>query len=226
MFQEMTLPFCQFRILVAESDTGTQRLMAQTLNKIGAAVVLASNGKEALAQFDAHHFDLIFMDLDLPEMDGFATTAAIRHYEDAFADHVPIIAMTSLCRSVERDRCLAAGMDSYIEKPVGSSQIKIALLAFTDPESLQPTRPPSLWDRTKALERVGGDENLLAGLITIFATENCRLLGQIDRALLECRPDLLQQSARACRIICATSGPRKFPKQRAGWKSLQTSLPL
>jgi CheY-like chemotaxis protein len=192
----MTPPFCQFRVLVAENDVDTQELMARTLKKIGMAVVLAGTGKEALAHFGSHHFDLVFMDLALPGMDGIATTSAIRRHESAFADHVPIIAMTGLRGSAERDRCLTAGMDSYIEKPVSSSQIKIALLAFTNPESLHPTRPPTMWDRTKALERVGGDETLLADLIGIFATENRRLLDQIDRALLECRPELLEQSAR------------------------------
>jgi CheY-like chemotaxis protein len=196
MFQGMTPPFRQFRILVAESDHGAKNLMVQTLKKIGVAVVLANNGKEVLAQFAAHHFDLVFMGIELPGMDGFAATAAIRHHESAASDHVPIIAMTSRPRNAERDRCLAAGMDSYIEKPSSSSQTTTALLAFTNPESLQPTRPPPMWDRTKALERVGGDENLLADLIAIFVAENCRLLSQIDRALLECRPELLQQSTR------------------------------
>ena len=175
----MTLPFCQLRILVAESDNATRRLMAQTLEKMGAAVVMAGNGREAVAHFAADHFDLVFMGLALPETDGFAATAA----------------MTMLRASGERDRCLAAGMDSYIEKPSSASQIQVALLAFTNPESLQPIRPPPTWDRMRILERVGGDENFLAELIAIFAKEKSKLLGQMERALVECKPELLQQSA-------------------------------
>jgi CheY-like chemotaxis protein/HPt (histidine-containing phosphotransfer) domain-containing protein len=191
----MTLPFCQLRILVAESDNATRRLMAQTLEKMGAAVVMAGNGREAVAHFAADHFDLVFMGLALPETDGFAATAAIRRTESAFADRVPLLAMTMLRASGERDRCLAAGMDSYIEKPSSASQIQVALLAFTNPESLQPIRPPPTWDRMRILERVGGDENFLAELIAIFAKEKSKLLGQMERALVECKPELLQQSA-------------------------------
>jgi two-component system, sensor histidine kinase and response regulator len=191
----MTFPFCQLRILVAESDVSVRKQMAYTLNQMGMAVVFAGDGKQALARFTSEHFDLIFMGLALPKLDGFAATAAIRHHENSFDNRVPIIAMTALRNSSERERCLTVGMDSYMAKPANSGQIQIALLAFTNPESLQsPTSPPK-WTRLKALERVGGDENLLAELIAIFTSENSRFLAEIDRALVECKPELLHQSA-------------------------------
>jgi two-component system sensor histidine kinase/response regulator len=195
ILQEMRLPSGQLRILVAENDLATQKLMDQTLTKMGMEVLCASDGEEALAEFAANHFDLIFMGLELPQLNGFAAAAAIRCHENAFDDHVPIIAISLLRNSSERERCLHAGMDSYMEKPANARQIQIAVLAFTNPDALQTTHPPPTWTRLKALERVGGDENLLAELITIFGKENSRLLGQMDRALLECRPELLQQSA-------------------------------
>ncbi len=195
----MTLPFCQLRILIAEDDRPSQRLVARTLEKMGMAVVLANNGKEALTRFAVDHFDLIFLGLDMPVMDGFAVTAAIRCQENAFDDdeHVPIIAMTTLARSSERERCLAAGMDCYIEKPASAHQIQIALLAFANPDSLRFGAPPPKWDRMRALERVGGDAHLLAELIAIFTKEKTRLLSQMDRAVLEQKPTLLQKIAHA-----------------------------
>ncbi len=193
----MTLPFCQLRILVAENDSPNQKSVAHTLENMGMAVVLASNGREALARFATDHFDLIFLGLDLPIMDGFAVTAAIRYQENAFEDDnpVPIIAMTILARSHERECCLAAGMDCYIEKPASPYQIQTALRAFANPDSLLCCAPPPRWDRVRALERVGGDEIFLAELMAIFTKEKSRLLGQMDRAVLERKPILLQQTA-------------------------------
>jgi CheY-like chemotaxis protein len=157
----MTLPFCQLRILVAENDVATRKLISLTLKQMSMAVVCASNGKQALAKFTAEHFDLIFMALAMPKLDGFAATAAIRHHENAFDDRVPIIAMTNLRNSNERERCLTAGMDSYLEKPGNSGQIQTVLLAFTDPDSLQPAKPPPKWTRLKALERHPNSDLLL-----------------------------------------------------------------
>jgi two-component system, sensor histidine kinase and response regulator len=195
----MTLPFCQLRILIAENDVPSRKLAARTLEKMGTAVVLASSGKEALARFAVDHFDLIFMGLDMPVMDGFAVTAAIRCQENPFDDddHVPIVAMTTLACSSERERCLAAGMDCYIEKPASAHQIQIALLAFANPDSILFGTPPPKWNRMKALERVGGDTLLLAELLEIFMKDKAALLGQMDRAVLEHKSTSLQKIAHA-----------------------------
>ena len=160
------------------------------------AVVLANSGREALARFTSDHFDLVFMGLEMLDMDGFGAAAAIRYYENVFDERVPIIAMTTLRNSGERERCLTAGMDSYMERPTSSQQIQIALLAFTNPDSLRPLAPPLTWDRTRALRRVGGDEHLLTDLIAIFAREEPKLLDRMEQALVERRPDLLRLAAR------------------------------
>ncbi len=193
----MTLPFCQFRALVADRDRTSQRLMAYKLETLGMAVVLAGDGKEALARFCADHFDLVFMCLDLPEMDGFACAAAILRHENAFDDddHTPIIAMTTLARSQERKRCMAAGMDCYLEKPASFNQLQVAVQAFADPDSLLPARPPLKWSRRRVLDRVGGDENLLSELIAIFVSGESRLLADMDRAVLDRKPGSLQLAA-------------------------------
>jgi CheY-like chemotaxis protein len=194
----VTLPFGQLRILVAENDRMSQKLMVQTLEKMGMAVVSANDGNEALERFAADHFDLIFMDLALPGMDGFAATAAILRHENASHDddHAPIIAVTSHAGIKEHKRCLAAGMDSYIEKPANLYQLQIALRAFANPDSLRLARRPPTWNRAQALERLGGDETLLSELIAVFAEEKFRLVSQMDRALLERKPALLQEAAR------------------------------
>jgi len=106
------------RILLAE-DNPVNRLVAQRmLEKRGHTLTIAATGREALQIFERGRFDLVLMDVRMPEMDGFAATAAIREKEFGFAQHVPIIALTADAMAGDRERCLAAGMDGYISKPV------------------------------------------------------------------------------------------------------------
>jgi CheY-like chemotaxis protein len=95
-----------------------QRLAVRLLEKHGYKVVVANNGKEAIAALSREPFDLILMDVQMPEMDGFEATAAIRQQERQTGQHIPIIAMTAHAMQGDHERCLAAGMDGYITKPV------------------------------------------------------------------------------------------------------------
>jgi CheY-like chemotaxis protein len=106
------------RILVTEDNPVNQKLAVRMLEKIGHSVVVAANGKLALETWQQEHFDLIFMDVQMPEMDGFEATSEIRKREMADGQHIPIIAMTAHAMLGDRERCLAAGMDYYISKPV------------------------------------------------------------------------------------------------------------
>jgi two-component system sensor histidine kinase/response regulator len=106
------------RILLAEDNLVNQRLAARILEKGGHSVVIAANGKEAMAALQRETIDLVLMDVQMPEMDGFEATMAIRRDEVGKNRHIPIIAMTAHAMTGDRDRCLAAGMDSYISKPI------------------------------------------------------------------------------------------------------------
>lgn len=106
------------RILVVEDSPVNQTLILAVLEKRGHQAVLAENGREALSAYDREPFDLILMDVQMPEMDGFEATASIRRREQAIGVHTPIIAMTAHAIKGDRERCLAAGMDSYLSKPV------------------------------------------------------------------------------------------------------------
>jgi len=111
------------RILLAEDNAVNQRLAARLLEKRGYAVVVAGTGKEALSRLKEQSFDLVLMDIQMPEMDGFEATAAIRKEEQRTGDHIPIIAMTAHAMKGDRERCLDAGMDSYISKPVRADEL-------------------------------------------------------------------------------------------------------
>jgi CheY-like chemotaxis protein len=105
------------RILLAEDSPINQRLAVGLLERRGHSVAVANDGREALEAFRKEHFDLILMDVQMPEMDGFEATEAIRFSDHDNAD-VPIVAMTAHAMKGDRERCLNSGMDAYISKPI------------------------------------------------------------------------------------------------------------
>src|SRR5262249_12388758 len=110
-------PAKHLRILVVEDNKGNQMVAIMMLKKLGYIADIASNGQEALDVMDRLHYDLVFMDCQMPEMDGYQASQEIRRRE-AGQRHTPIIAMTANAMEGDRDHCLAAGMDDYIAKPI------------------------------------------------------------------------------------------------------------
>jgi signal transduction histidine kinase/CheY-like chemotaxis protein len=117
------------RILLAEDNLVNQKVAMSMLQKMGHRITLATNGLEALEQWRQGDFDLIFMDVQMPEMTGLQAAMQIRR-EEAVGAHVPIVAMTASAMSEERDRCLAAGMDDFISKPVSYKTIEERITAM------------------------------------------------------------------------------------------------
>jgi two-component system, sensor histidine kinase and response regulator len=111
-------------ILLAEDNLINQRLTGRMIEKLGHRVVIAGTGREALAKLEAHTFDLVLMDVQMPEMDGPSAVAAIRERESANGRHLPIIALTAHAMSGDRQHCLDAGMDDYLSKPVDFKQLE------------------------------------------------------------------------------------------------------
>ena len=108
----------RLHILLAEDNVINQTVTIRMLEKIGYSVVLVENGKEALHALEKEYFDLILMDIQMPEMDGFYATNIIREKELTTGKHIPIIAMTAHAMQGDRERCIEAGMDNYISKPI------------------------------------------------------------------------------------------------------------
>jgi CheY-like chemotaxis protein len=104
--------------LVAEDNAVNQRLIARLLAKRGHRVVLAQNGREALEALEKQAFDIVLMDLQMPEMDGFEATQLIREKEKASGAHLAIIALTAHAMKGDEEQCLACGMDGYVTKPI------------------------------------------------------------------------------------------------------------
>jgi PAS domain S-box-containing protein len=116
--QTVPMPTRKLRVLLAEDNAVNQKLASRLLARQGHHVTVAADGREAIAALDRENFDVVLMDVQMPEMDGFETTAAIRARERDTGGHLPIIAMTAHAMQGDRQRCLAAGMDSYISKPI------------------------------------------------------------------------------------------------------------
>jgi signal transduction histidine kinase/FixJ family two-component response regulator len=121
---EMTRPL---NILLAEDNVVNQRVAARILEKRGHVVQVVNNGREVIEALGCERFDLVLMDVQMPEMDGFEATAAIRQREQDTGKHIPIIAMTAHAMKGDRERCLEAGMDDYVSKPVDPKSLLAVL---------------------------------------------------------------------------------------------------
>ena len=111
------------KILLAEDSLVNQKLAVGLLKKYGHSVTVAVNGKEAVNAWTSHKFDVVLMDVEMPDMNGYEATAVIRVQERQTGAHVPIIAMTAHAMTGDRERCLEAGMDDYISKPIRIQQL-------------------------------------------------------------------------------------------------------
>jgi CheY-like chemotaxis protein len=119
------------RILLVEDNAVNQMLAVRLLEKRGHTVTVAGNGKEALSALEKDSVDLVLMDVQMPVMDGFQATAAIREKEKMSGNHLPIIAMTAHAMAGDRERCLEAGMDDYITKPIRLQELNELLVRYS-----------------------------------------------------------------------------------------------
>mgnify|MGYP000964198382 CR=1 FL=1 len=170
------------RILVAEDHPVNQRLSVAMLTRMGHVVEIVPHGREAINRF-RDNFDVVLMDVQMPEMDGFAATRFIRKHEKENGGHIPIVAMTAEAMRGDRERCIAAGMDDYIAKPIHASALAEVLERISSgkpfdieeqgpptPRSRALTRPPPVLLRhfqpERALERAGGQKDVLLEVVT------------------------------------------------------------
>jgi CheY-like chemotaxis protein/HPt (histidine-containing phosphotransfer) domain-containing protein len=174
------------RILLAEDNLFNQKLAIGLLEKEGHRIVVANNGVEALAILERETFDLVMMDVQMPEMDGLAATRVLRRREAEQGRHTPVLAMTAYAMKGDRERCLAAGMDGYVSKPIRARELYDAIAAAVDAPALSPPAPSLLapgecpdWGR--ALNQVAGDRKLLRELVRLFLHECPGWLAQMRR---------------------------------------------
>jgi signal transduction histidine kinase/ActR/RegA family two-component response regulator len=169
----------RLRVLLAEDNLVNQRLALRLLEKMGHAVTLVDNGIDALERGMHGEFDLILMDVQMPALDGLAAARQLRHWERASGARVPIVAMTARVMPGDRERCLEAGMDDYLSKPIDGEQLRRMVARF---EHGQP-QPVLAWER--ALLRLDGDAALLIELAELFLIDGPLLLAHLQQALAD-----------------------------------------
>jgi PAS domain S-box-containing protein len=125
------------RVLLVEDNAVNQKVAAQILKKIGCRVEVAANGAEGFSMVKEMPFDIVLMDCQMPEMDGFESTRRIREWEKLGRGHIPIVAMTANAMQGDRERCLESGMDDYLSKPIKASLLREALIRNLEPAELR-----------------------------------------------------------------------------------------
>ncbi len=223
----------KLRVLLVEDSLFNQKLAIALLEKRGHQVTLANNGREAVEVFFRQPFDRVLMDVQMPEMDGLEATQVIRQREARSGWHVPILAMTAQVMSGDRERCLAAGMDEYLTKPIRADHL-YEVLESDFPKAVFPqetsfkadrqtrrgtTRKPaeaevspppkvngSIVNWSHAMTIVGGDTALLRDVIVACLEDLPRWMKEFDQALAEQQAPLFRRAAHSLRGACRTFG--------------------
>jgi signal transduction histidine kinase/DNA-binding response OmpR family regulator len=208
----------RLRVLLAEDNPVNQLHVCCLLEKSGHTVTVVDNGRKAVETLDKETFDVVLMDVQMPQMNGLEATTLIRGKETGTGRHVPIIAMTAYAMKGDRERCLAAGMDSYVSKPIKPSVLADAIdgvLAGTGEtppapgvgESPPPAAaPPKKTDLGKALRCVDGDSQALARIAGVFLDNAPNLMSDIAQAIAEDDAQKLQHGAHTLKGSVALFG--------------------
>ena len=211
-------PRC-LRILLVEDNRVNQCLAIQLIEKHGHTVVLATNGLEAVVTFEKGHFGLILMDVQMPVMNGLEATAEIRRIEGG-RTHIPIIAMTGNSLQGDRERCLAAGMDDYISKPMKLADLDSMIQKWTSKPQVTPSSVENIaskvpsesvpvdHDRLLEIKELGGEDepDYLATLIKIFLDDASRLIGKLRHAVTNGDPEAVKAIAHTLKGSCSNLG--------------------
>ena len=195
----------KLHILLVEDNPINQLLTQRLIDKRGDTLVVAGSGREALALLEKQAFDLILMDIQMPEMSGIEVTAAIREKEKGTGQRIPIIATTASAMKEDKDRCLEVGMDAYLAKPIDKNALFEAMEMLVDntqpveneSNRVRPTNP--VFDPAVALESLDGDFDLLREIVGISLTQFGKHMQAVRDGVAREDGKLLERSAHAVR---------------------------
>ena len=180
-------------ILLVEDNPVNQRLALEILSRRGHLVTVADNGLQALERLNGHTFDVILMDVQMPEMNGLEATRAIRDIERGTGCHMPVVAMTAHAMSGDRERCLEAGMDDYLTKPIRAEALVTYVERLTMADNVvkpavgqteqTPAAPGPVLELQEALDRVDGDRDLLGEIAGLFLADVDEMMDVVRKAV-------------------------------------------
>lgn len=203
------------KILLVEDNIVNQRVALGILNNKGWEADVANNGQEALNMFKEKHYDFIVMDIQMPLLDGYEATKAIRQHEEKNGGHIPIVALTAFAMPEDREKCLAAGMDDYLTKPVKAevlySTIETIISTGECPkvEEPDPQNQVSPVDLTELLISLDGDKQVLRELVEHSIEFFPQHLMEIKSAIEKKDAPALRHSAHALKGEVANFGAQK-----------------
>ena len=189
-------------ILVAEDTPFNQKYIGHLLDHWGYTAEIVNNGKAAVDALQKGAYDMVLMDIQMPGMDGFEATAAIRKMEADAGGHIPIIAMTAHAMKGDRDRCLESGMDAYVSKPISQDLLYETIASLAPASSVIEHAPEEgsdddTTDMRSLLASLSGDSEFLSDLIGLFLDDYPKLSEDISRAISDNNSDIVRQSAHA-----------------------------
>ncbi len=204
----------EIRILIAEDDQLNQKVAVRILENAGYVLIVAEDGKKALELLSEEQFDLVLMDIQMPEIDGIEATRVIRNsYIDGIDSQIPIIALTAHALKHVREECLDAGMDSFITKPFKKQELLDEIEQYAAPSDCSPVNEPArishmapVVDKEESLHRLDGDEELLREIWEMFIEEAPRQLEALKAAIDEGDTVLIQRQAHTIKSIAANAG--------------------
>jgi CheY-like chemotaxis protein len=192
------------RILLAEDNKVNELVAVTLLEKKGHHVDVARNGRVAVERLEAGDYDMVLMDVQMPEMDGLEATRYIRDSEEGTGRHVPIVAMTAHAMKGDRERCLEAGMDDYLSKPIDPDELDAALGRACGPAPA--ADGPPVFDHDTALAMVGDDEDVLRTLVDMFLAQSQTRVDAVLGAVAAGDSKALQQAGHSLRGTASTLG--------------------
>jgi signal transduction histidine kinase/DNA-binding response OmpR family regulator len=203
----------RLRVLVAEDAPANQKLLRMILSRHGHEVVVVDNGREAVDKLESEPFDIVLMDLQMPVMDGIKATTLIRASMRPTVARVPIIALTAHAMPRDERRCLDAGMDGYLSKPIDAKRLDELLSSLCETAARPTTEPatvgkPALsparvMNRSRALERLGGIESLFTDLVGFFYEDSPLLLNRLRESLASGDAESAHRAAHTLKSLAA-----------------------
>jgi len=203
----------KLHILLAEDNLINQKLAVRILEKRGWEVTVVGNGREAVEAVEREGFNLVLMDVRMPEVDGLEATKRIRAREAETGCRVPIIAMTAHAMSGDREHCLGIGMDGYISKPINRQELfeviesVVATAPAAPPEPAGSSSATSI-DCAEFLERVGGDEGILKEIAAISVQSLPGMVDEVRKACAGSSPEALEETAHSLKSAIGNVGAR------------------
>ncbi len=215
-------PLTSMRVLIAEDNIVNQKVAVGQVRKLGCHADVVGNGREALDALDAADYDLVLMDCQMPELDGYEATAQLR-LKEGNARHTPVVAMTAHAIEGDREKCLAAGMDDYLSKPVRFEDLSAVIKRLhVGRISIEPAISEESVEALRELA-TDGENDILTDLIDTFLDNAPQILAQADDALSQRNPRALAQAAHTLRGSGSNFGAKPLQELSSQLESMARS---